>query len=164
MSKVSYTLKGTVRRNASDAVPGAGEGTNLKYICATKSVTARSANDTLKMVTLPSSARIAGGSLLSWDDLASTGAPTLDAGIAPVSDPNNTYTPDPDALNNGLDIAGGAGTAKLIADHANYGKALWELYGLSEDPKIPLDIYLSFVDAATNTTGDVTAEVYFYLD
>lgn len=164
MSAITYTLKSTVRRNADDAIPGTGEGTNLKYICTTKSVTARTANDTLKVITLPSSARIAGGSLVSFDDLASSGSPTLDIGIAPHEDVNNDYTADPDALNDGIDVATAAGTAKLIKDHANYGKALWELFGLSEDPGIPLDIYLSFVDANTNATGDVTTEVYYYLD
>ena len=164
MSVVSFTLKATVRRNAADAIPGPGEGTNLKYLCATKSVTARTAGNTMKVATLPSSARIAGNSLISWDDIASTGSPTLDAGIAANSDPSNTYTADPDALTDGLDVATAAGTAKLIKDHANYGKALWELFGLTEDPKIPLDIYLSFVDANTNVTGDVTTEIFYFFD
>ena len=159
MSSVAFTLKAAIRRNAADAIPGPGEGTNLKYLCATKPVTARTAGQTMKMVTLPSSARLAGGSLISWDDLeTSTTSSTMDAGIAANSDDANTYTADPDALNDGLAISA-AGTAKLIKDHANYGKALWELFGLTSDPKILLDIYVSFVDANTNATGDVTAEV-----
>lgn len=163
MSNVSYTLAATSRRNAYDAVPGPGEGTNLKYLCATKSVTARTAGNTMKIATLPSSARLAGPSKLSWDDLATTGAPTLDAGIAANNDPHNDYTADPDALTNGLALAT-AGTSLMIGDHAKYGKTLWELFGLTEDPGILLDIYVSFLDAATNTTGDVTAEIYYYFD
>lgn len=164
MATVSYTLKATVRRNAADAIPGPGEGTNLKYLSATKSVTARTAGHTMKVATLPSNARLAGRSLISWDDIASTGSPTLDAGIAANSDPSNTYTADPDALTDGLDLATAAGTGNLIKDHANYGKALWELFGLTSDPGILLDIYLSFVDANTNVTGDVTVEMYYYFD
>lgn len=164
MSAVSYTLKGTVRKAASDAIIGPGEGNNLKYVVVTKSVTSRTANDTMKLLTLPSNARLGGGSLLSWDDLASTGSPTLDIGIAANNDPDNTYTADPDAINNGLNLYTAASTAKMIADHANYGKTLWELFGLSEDPGILLDVYASFVDAGTNTTGDVTAEFYVYFD
>ena len=162
MGTVSYTIKSDARRNAYDAIPGPGEGTTLKHLCVTKSVTARTANDTLKVATLPSSARIAGSSLISFDDLASSGSPTLDAGIAPNEDVNNTYTADADALNDGIDVTS-AGTAKLIKDHADYGKPLWELFGLSEDPGILLDVYFSFVDAATNVTGDVTTEIYYSL-
>lgn len=164
MATVSYTLKSTVKRNAADAIPGPGEGTNLKYLVATKSVTARTAGHTMKIATLPSNARLAGSSLISFDDLASSGSPTLDAGIAANSDPANAYTADPDALNDGIDIATAAGTAKLIKDHANYGKALWELFGLTSDPGILLDIYVSFVDANTNATGDVTVEIFYFFD
>lgn len=163
MSNLTYTLTADVRKNAYDAIPGPGEGTNVKYQVATKSVTARTANDTMLVITLPSNARLAGSSKLSWDDLDSAGAPTMDAGIAPNEDPQNDYTADPDVLSAGHDVTA-AGTALLLADHANYGKPLWELFGLTEDPGILLDIYLSFVDADTDTTGDVTAEVNYFFD
>lgn len=161
---VTYTLKASIRRDAYDAIVGTGEGANLKCLIATQSVTARTAGNTMKLVRLPSAARIAGNSRISWDDLASSGAPTMNVGIAPVDDYRNAITADPDALNDGLDVAAAAGTAAMIKDHANYGKKLYELLGLTEDPNCMLDIYVSFVDAATNATGDVTAEVYFYFD
>ena len=165
MSDVTYKLQADIRRKAADAVPGPGEGANLKYLCATKSVTARTANDTMKLVRLPSNARIAGNSKVSWDDIASTGAPTLDIGVAPVNDAKNLVTADADALTDGLDIAAAAGTALMVKDHANYGKQLWEyVAGLTADPGCLMDIYASFVDANTNVTGDVTAEVFFYFD
>lgn len=167
MSDVNYTLKADIRRNAADAVPGPGEGPNLKVLIATKSVTARTANQTMRMVRLASNTRLAGLSRVSWDDLANTGAPTLDIGIAPVDDAANKVTADPDALNDGIDTATSAtgGTAAMIKDHANYGKRLWEyVAGLTEDPNCMMDIYVSFVDANTNVTGDVTLEVYFYCD
>lgn len=165
MSDVAYTLAADVRRKAYDAVVGPGEGANLKYLAATKSVTARTAGHTMKMVRLPSNARISGLSKVSWDDIASTGSPTLDIGVAPVDDPRNLITADPDALTDGLDLATAAGTALMVKDHANYGKQLWEyVAGLTSDPGGLLDIYVSFVDANTNVTGDVTLEVLFYFD
>lgn len=159
MTDVNYTLRSTVHR-ANVATVAQGEAGNVKKIACSKSVTARSANDTMKAIRMPSNARIHGDSLISWDDLASSGSPTLDVGIGPV---DSNMTADADALRNGLDITS-AGTAKLVADHADYGKMLWELAGLSEDPSGELDIYFSFVDAATNVTGDVTLEVEYTLD
>jgi len=166
MSDVAYTLKADIRRKAHDAIPGPGEGSSdLKVLIATKSVTARTANQTMKMVRLPSNARLAGTSRIHWDDLASSGTPTIDVGLAPVDDSKNLITADPDALTDGLDVATAAGSAVIIKDHANYGKQLWEhVAGLTEDPNCMLDVYVSFVDANTNVTGDVTIEVYFYFD
>ena len=53
----------------------------------------------------------------------------------------------------------------MIKDHANYGKQAWEyVSGLTADPSGFLDIYVSFVDANTNATGDVTLEVVYSVD
>lgn len=165
MSDVTYTLKADVRRAAADAVPGKGEAATLRSVIATKSVTARTANHTMKMVRLPSNVRLSGLSRVNWDDLASSGSPTLDIGIAPVNDAANAVTADADALNDGLDLFTAAGTALMIKDHANYGKQLWEyVSGLTSDPGMLMDIYVSFVDANTNATGDVTLEVVHYFD
>lgn len=164
---LTYTLKATVRRNAADAVFASGEAANLKSITVTKSVTARTANDTLKVIRMPAIARISGLSTIYWDDLhAGAGSPTMDVGIAPVNDRAGTYTADPDALNDGIDIKTAAGSAALIKDHANYGKTLWELFGLTTPPEPGqmLDIYVSFVDNATDTTGDVTLDLLYTLD
>lgn len=161
MSDLTYTLKADVRRNAVATI-GAGEAGNLKVIAATKSVTARTQNDTMKMLRLPSNARISGLSHVAFDDLETTTTnATMDIGVASV---DSNVTSDPDALNNGLAISA-AGTAKVIADHANYGKQLWEFVsGVTSDPGGELDIYVSFVDAATNATGDVTLEIAYTLD
>lgn len=159
---VTYTLKATVRRAADDVVIGKGDSGNLKVVAATKSVTSRTQNDTMKMLRLPSNARISGLSHAAWDDIASSGSPTLDIGVGAVL---GNITDDPDALNDGLDVATAAGTAKVVKDHANYGKQLWEyVNGQTTDPGGELDIYVSFVDAATNATGDVTLEIAYTLD
>lgn len=161
MTDISYTLKANVRRK-SPATIGQGEAGNLKVVAATKSVTARTENDTLKMLRLPSNARISGLSHVAFDDLeTSTTNATADIGVGSV---DSNITSDPDALNDGLAISA-AGTAKLVKDHANYGKQLWEFVnGLTEDPGGELDIYVTFEDAATNATGDLTVEVAYTLD
>lgn len=159
MTDLTYTLKADVRRDTV-ATLGAGEAGNSKIVGATKSVTARADGDTMKMVRMPSAARISRNSHVAWDDLASTGSPTMDVGVGSV---DSNITSDPDALLAGLDVTS-AGTSALVTDHANYGKPLWELAGLSTDPGGELDIYFSFVDAATNVTGDVSIEVVYTLD
>lgn len=164
MSAVSYTLKSTVRRAAADAVPGKGEAASLKILAATRSCTSRTTNDTLKFVTLPSNARIHALSRVHWDDLASTGSPTLSLGVAPTTDPSNAITASATCLNSGLDLATATNAAALLGDHANAGKTLWELLGLTSDPGVMLDIYGTFAAANTNTTGDVTLEVAFSFD
>lgn len=167
MSDLIPTLKATVRRNAASQVAGKGEGAKLNVVAATKSVTARTANDTMKMVRIPSNARISMLSKLYFDDLASSGSPTIDIGLAPVNDAGNAITADPDALNDGIDVFTSAtgGSANVIKDHANVGKQAWEfIAGLTADPGGELDVYVSFVDAATNVTGDVSIELAYTLD
>lgn len=106
---------------------------------------------------VPTDARIHGLSEVARDDLASTGAPTLDFGFAGV---NSNFTTDDDALNDGIDAAT-AGSGKLIKDHANYGKRVWELLGLDEDPGGVADLIGTIKDAATNTGGTVTVTLVY---
>jgi len=160
MVDIVYTLRGVVRR-AFDNVLSKGDAGNLKAITVTRSVTARSQNDTIRMLKIPSNARLWGLSDAAWDDLDSAGAPTMDIGVASV---DSNITSDADALNDGLDVTS-AGTAKLIKDHADYGKRAWEFVsGQTVDPGGELEIYVSFVDAATNLTGDVTLNIAYTLD
>jgi len=161
MVDIVYTLTATFRRDTV-ATLGKGDAGNLKFVTATRSVTARADGDTMKMMRLPSAARISGLSNVDWDDLDSAGAPTMDVGVASVG--NNITTNDPNGLSDAHDITS-AGSENLIDNHADYGKALWEFVsGLTEDPGGELDIYVSFVDATTNITGDVTVEVAYTLD
>lgn len=110
----------------------------------------------------PSTARILGSSFIGWDDLASTGAPTLDVGIKSGT---ASVTADPDALNDGLDAATATPTTPLVKDKANYAKRLWEFVaGVTEDPKGTLKIYISLLDANVNVGGTISGEVYYTLD
>lgn len=119
---------------------------------------AASANSVYTFFRVPTSARIHGLSEVSLDDLASTGAPTLDFGFAAV---DSNFTTDDDALNDGIDAATAASGTKLIKDLANYGKTVWELLGLSEDPGGLADVIGTIKDAATNTGGDVTVTLVY---
>lgn len=163
MPDITYTQKAVVRRAAADAVPGKGDGPNLKVVTATKAIASASATNTIKFQRLESGARLHGLSKVYWDDLASSGSPTLSIGLAPV---NSNFTAVNNALNSGLDISavGAALGANLISDHANFGKTLWELAGLASDPGGQMDVYVTVVAAPINLAGDLTIEVCFTID
>lgn len=122
---------------------------------------AADADSIYTFIRVPTSARITGLSEYSHDDLASTGSPTLDFGFSPVS---ANFTADPDALNDGIDVATAAGSGKLVKDRANYGKRVWELMGLSSDPGGFADLIGTIKDAATNTGGTITVTVAYTTD
>lgn len=107
---------------------------------------------------IPMSARIHGASRVYFDDLASSGSPTLDFGLKAV---DGNFTTDVDALNDGVDVAAAAGSAALIKDVANYGKQAWEFLGLSSNPGGFADVVITILDAATNTGGTVTLELSY---
>lgn len=119
---------------------------------------ADSATSTYLMARLPSNVRILGTSRMWWDDLASTGSPTLDIGVFPVR--TGDFTEDADALNDGLDAAtAGTGTA-VIKDIANYGKRAWEfINGQTADPNCDVYIKVSLLDAAVNVGGTITLQI-----
>lgn len=161
MADTTYTADATLRRDSSDAVYGKGEAGNVKIVTSTVEVATGTTGKTYKLARIPSNARIAGQSSLYWDDLATSGSPDLDIGLASV---DSNITSDPDALNNGLD-ASATGTSLVIADRANYGKQAWEFVnGQTTDPSGELDIYLTTTTAAINQAGTVTLELYYSLD
>lgn len=154
------TKNATIRSNLGLTAPRVNVGGN--FVDSTVSVAAAaSAGSVYTMYRLPTNARIHGFSRVAFDDLASTGSPTLDFGFKAV---DGNFTTDPDALNDGVDVATDAGTANLIKDHANYGKQVWEILGLSEDPTGHADLTISILDAATNTGGDVTLTLIYSVD
>ena len=156
-------LSGTIR--GVDATYGVGEGGTLKSKTVTVEVSANaSATSTYFQgkLRIPSTARIVGGiSKIYLDDLASSGSPTLDAGLFAV---NGNITSDDDALNDGIDAAS-AGSVSLIKDISNYGKKAYEFVsGQTSDPQGELDVVLTIKDAATNTGGTVTMELFYTID
>ena len=133
---------------------------NLVAVASTVEVTAAaSATSTYTMARVPSNARLMAMSTLYFDDLASSGAPTLDIGLA-----GSQITDDPDALNDGIDCATAAGSSRMIKEIADAGKFAWELAGETSDPGGMLEIYVSILDAATNTGGTMTLELVYSVD
>lgn len=143
--------------------PGIGNGAVRSWIETVEVGAADSATSTYLMARIPSNARILGASKFYSDDLASSGAPTMDIGVFNVEG-KTRITDDPDALNDGIDVATVTDTT-VIKDIANYGKRLWEhVNGQTEDPKGDLDIKLTLADADVNVGGTVTIELYYTLD
>lgn len=124
---------------------------------------AASAASTYTVARIPSNARIVGGlSKIYADDLASTGAPTLDVGLKAVS---SNITTDVDALNDGIVATAAVTGSSLIKDISNYGKMAWEFVnGQTSDPLGQLDVIVTILDAATDTGGTITVELTIQTD
>jgi len=163
MADLTYDNDATERKANAGLVPGKGDAQTVKaLICSTIELAAASSGDTVKLGTIPANARILPTGLIANDDLATTGAPTLDIGFGSV---NSNITSDPDALNNGIDLANATSTTTVMADVANAGKRAWEFVnGQTTDPGGLLDVYVTVADAATNQTGTITVELYGYFD
>ncbi len=154
-------LKATQR--GSSAAASNGLANSVKSLVATVEVSAAaSATSTYEFFNIPSNARILGQSRAYWDDLASTGSPTLDIGLFAV---DSNVTDDDDALRADLDVtAAGTGTS-LITDIANYGKrAFLFVNGQTTDPGGELKVKATIKDAATNTGGTITLELFYIVD
>ena len=156
-------LQGTLR--GTQAAQGIGEAGNLKMKTITVEMTAAASATSTYFDTkfrIPSNARISGLSKLYFDDLATTGSPTLDIGLFAV---NSNVTSDDDALNDGIDCATAAGSATVIKAIENYGKRAWEFVsGQTTDPKGELEVKVTLKDAACDSGGSLTLELYYSID
>lgn len=110
---------------------------------------------------IPTNARIHGISEIAFDDLQTTGSPTLDIGLKAVA---SNITSDAAALNDGIDVATAAGTARVIKDAANYGKQAWEFTSETSDPGGLLDVTITVLDAAIDVGGTVSATLVYSID
>ncbi len=132
-----------------------------------ESVVAVSANasvaSTYWMARIPSNARITNMSVLAFDDLASTGSPTIAVGLYAVG---ANITSDDDCLHSGIDVATAASTGtRIIEDPATVGLPAWDFVsGQTSDPGGFLDLKLKIEAAATNTGGDVALTLVYVLD
>ncbi len=159
-ARIMSGLINATTRTLADAGEGGGR---VKVWVDTLELTAASANDTIYLAVVPSNARILGMSKVYWDDLASSGSPTLDLGFTPIK--SGDFTSDDDGLNDGLDVAAAAGSAAVVKDVANYGKRAFEyVNGQTTDPKCDMYLIGTIKDAATNQTGTVTLELYYAID
>jgi len=120
-------------------------------------------SSTYLMARLPSNAIILPASTVYWDDLTTTGSPTVDAGVFNMSGKSD-FTDDPDALSNGHNVTS-AGSGALITQGASisdYGQPLWDhISGVSTDPKTDVDIKLKLVDASVVGGGTMSVVIYY---
>ena len=164
MADLTYDNVATERRPQAGTVAGKGDAHNVKtLITATIELATTASGQTIKFGRIPSNARLSGRGRVYWDDLATSGSPTLDMGLGSVG---SNITSDPDALSNGhaLSTADAEGVP-IVGDIANIGLPAWDFVnGQASDPKGELEVYGTIKDATTNATGTVTVELYGYLD
>lgn len=161
------TVNATVRR-AANTVLGKGDGNNLKTHGVRTIELAPSASGTIIDFKLRVSLqdRIDLASSIFYDDLATSGAPTLDIGAYPV---DGNFTTDDDCFNDGLTLATAvtwATRAPFVKDTANAGKQVWEyISGATKDTVGFADIKGVVRDAATITnTGTIAVDLKTYTD
>lgn len=159
-SRIMTGLLNSTNRSLADSGEGGGR---VKVWVETIEATGAAAGEILSLAIIPSNARILGWSTIYWDDLATAGSPTIDLGFAPLR--SGDFTADPDGLNDGLDVAAAAGSARVIKNIADYGKLAWQFVnGLTADPKCDMHLIATTADAATNATGTVTIELCYTYD
>jgi hypothetical protein len=154
----------TATRKGHKATIGQGIASSVKCLQAHVSVgSADSATSTYAFGKIPSNARILGISRLHYDDLATSGSPTLDIGLFAV---DGNVTSDADALNDGIDAGAANGASvSVIKDKANYGKYAWEhVASTTTDPGGELEVKVSLLDADVNAGGDVFLELFYVID
>lgn len=149
----------TVRSNLTAETNAVRFGTGVMIDATVEVTAAANANSRYTAFRLPMGARIHGAnSRLVWDDLASSGSPTLDIGVKPV---DANFTLDDDAINDGLALSSASTGSYLIKDATNWGKYLWEVAGLSSNPGGFADIILTIKDAAANDGGTISMTVAY---
>jgi len=165
MADITYSMTATERKSGATLVPGKGEAGSLKMlVCSVQEVPASASGSTIFFGRIPSNARISNLSRVYWDDLSTTGSPTLDIGLASV---DANVTSDPDAFSAGHDVTSADTSGEPMLDlFEASGDYAWDFVnGQTTDPGGALDVYGSIVDAATaGLTGTVMVEVYGYLD
>ena len=165
MADITYTSSATQRKAQSGVVAGKGDANNVRVLLNSTIEMAGTevVNATVNFGRIASNARILSTSRVYYDDLATSGAPTLDIGLASV---DANITSDPDALSNGhtLATANTAGNSALT-DPANSGLPAWDLVnGQATDPGGAFDVYGTIVDTTIDTSGTITLEILGYLD
>ena len=140
-------------------------GRHRTFIETVEVSAAASASSTYHLARIPSSAVILATSKLFFDDLASSGSPTVDLGLYNISGATD-ITDDVDALNDGIDVtsAGSSDVLKTPVDQST--KRVYELVGSAptSDPLVTLDLKAAILDAATNTGGTMTLMLNYVVD
>lgn len=158
------TVFATVRRAAQNIV-GKGDANNTRTLGVRTIELAASASGTLVdfKLRIPTTARVDASSRIYFDDLATSGSPTMNVGLYAVDGNTNDAAT---ALQSGLALSAASAATGVIlpTDFANAGKFAYELAGLSSDPGGFFDVKGIVKTAATTATGTVTLDLKTYLD
>lgn len=152
----------TQRRADTNLAIGKGESGTLKVLPATVELAASASGTTISFGYIPSNARVLSLSKVYWDDLATSGAPTLDIGLIAV---DGNITSDTLALNDGLALSAASTGSPVVKDIANTGLPAWDFVsGQGSDPGGTFEVQGIVRDAATTATGTLTLELVYTLD
>jgi hypothetical protein len=159
------TFTATERRAHALSSVSHGGSYGVKSLCSTVEVTvATTVGRTINFGHIPAGARVLGISKLYWDDLATSGSPTLDLGLAAV-DGNLANADDADALYAGGDVTSASTGVVFPTAIDSIGLPAWDLVASeTADPGGSLSVYGSLVDAPVNKAGTVTLELYYVVD
>ena len=159
------TYTATERRSSLLNAASHGGAYGVKNLTSTVEIaTATTVGRTINFGYIPSNARILMTSKLYADDLATSGSPTLDLGIAAVNG-NLVNADDPDALTAAIAISSAVTGANVLSDIANAGLEAWDhVASETVDPGGVLSVYGSMVDAAINKAGTITIDLFYVVD
>lgn len=158
----SLVMTGLVSAVVTKAPAGTAGGRQKKWVETVETGAADSTSSTYLMARLHSSDRIFGSSRISHDALGST-TTTIDIGVYNTGS-RTDFTDDDDILNSGI-VASTAGTKEFLVDRSKWGQRLWEIAGLSADPKSMMDVKLVLRDAHLSSgSGTITVEIDYASD
>jgi len=159
------TFTATERRSLGLLSVSHGGAYSVKNLCSTVEITtATTVGRTINFGHIPSGARILGLSKLYWDDLATSGSPTLDLGLAAV-DGNLVNSDDPNALYDGGDVTSASTGTVFPTAIETIGLPAWDFVASETvDPGGELSVYGSMVDAPINAAGTITLDLYYVVD
>lgn len=143
-----------------DNPPQNGFARSLKYSSTTVEVSAAaSVSSKYVLGYLPSGARLPSNAILYWDDMATSGSPTIDLGLR-----GGSLTYDDDGINDGLLLSSASTGAAIIKSSDNYGKPLWKLAGLTSDPDEIWALVAVIRDAAVTAGGTLGCQIIYAED
>lgn len=159
----SRVMTGLAATPKTIAPAGAAGGIVRNWTDTVETASDDSATSTYDLARLPSNSRLSHTSTIYWDDLASSGSPTLDIGLFPVR--TGDFTGDDDCIRADMDAATvNVVGIRMIADPSKLGLMLWQIVGLTADPKCEMFLRVTLKDAAVNIAATLTTAVDYIVD
>jgi len=162
MADVTYSKRLTEGRTSTFQAPGPG-GAYDKKVAAIGTITlaASASGTTVFLGRIPTSMRLLPDCYIYNGDLATSGSPTLDIGLASVE---SNITSTAACIHNGIALSATALTTRLFSAETDVGLPAWQIAGSSSDPGGVVDIYATVKDAATNASGTIAVAIYGVVD